>query len=285
MNVIENSYIDIYLNEFEIIRELDSPIGVKIMEDNDEMIIKQNLIQFPKIQVTRDSPAEKAGLRNDQRLIAVNGKFVNKGLNKISHIIEAIYNDYFKGPSLKIIVIEPENWNHILKNSSLIESKVANIPSALDISNQDSILSSLWYDQNIIQEQLVMNHLMNTIETLELKYYTIHKHNEFAISGIVFNTEEITSYEPGQRLVFPLFEVVPESPAEFCGLISGQRVVAVNDTFINKELKSLDDVAYAVEESYETRGLVELKVIDQSTWHHFMDNPQLAVDLTTKSLI
>ena len=83
-----------------------------------------------------------------------------------------------------------------------------------------------------------------------LRTYSLYKSEQFFGYGIAFHTEDIAISEPYHKLVYPLIEIEPQSPAEEAGMRNGQRVVAVNGEFVNKEFKTLEDVVQAIEDSY-----------------------------------
>ena len=122
---------------------------------------------------------------------------------------------------------------------------------------------------------------MNTNEELlgRLKTYDVYKRDNFFGYGIAFHTESTPPSKPSHKLVYPFIEVEPDTPAEEAGLKYGQRVVAVNGAFVNRELKSLDDVVQAIEDSYYSRSFTTITVLDPVMWQDFMSNPNLAADL------
>lgn len=66
---------------------------------------------------------------------------------------------------------------------------------------------------------------------------------------------------------------------------NGQRVVAVNGSFVNREFKVLEDVVEAIEDSYYSRNFTDITVIDPELWHEFMDNPSYAANLARYNLV
>ena len=122
---------------------------------------------------------------------------------------------------------------------------------------------------------------MNTNEELlgRLRTYDVYRRDNFFGYGIAFHTESTPPSKPSHKLVYPFIEVEPDTPAEEAGLKYGQRVVAVNGAFVNRELKSLDDVVQAIEDSYYNRSFTTITVLDPVMWQDFMANPNKAADL------
>ena len=66
-----------------------------------------------------NSPADKAGLKNGQRLVAVNGFYVNKETDKVKGILEKISEAYSKGNYVKVLLFDSENWFKLKNNSNM----------------------------------------------------------------------------------------------------------------------------------------------------------------------
>ena len=192
----------------------------------------------------------------------------------------------------KVDIHIPSLYDGIQDKIKNDDSKLAKPISDLGHSNIKKIFEeALSYDpvredlmKKFVRQQLVMSHLMNAIDNPDLpsKQLKINKQMGFVGFGIAFHTEELTPFEPEHKLVFPLIEVEPDSPADACGLSNGQRVIAVNDLFINKDLKTLDEVLNVVDDSFYTREYTEVKIIESALWDQCMENPQLAEDLIPK---
>jgi len=90
---------------------------------------------------------------------------------------------------------------------------------------------------------------------------------------------------PSHKLVYPLVEIEANSPAEEAGMRNGQRVVAVNGGFVNKDFKILEDVVAAIEDSYYTRNFTDITVIDPELWHDCMENPSYAAELARYTIV
>jgi hypothetical protein len=113
----------------------------------------------------------------------------------------------------------------------------------------------------------------------ELRTFSLYKKDGYTGYGIAFHTESIQPTKPNHKLVYPLIEIEPNSPADDAGMKNGQRVVAVNGEFINSELFCLDDVVESIENSYFRRNFTDITVLDAKEWSDFMENPQLAIKL------
>lgn len=113
----------------------------------------------------------------------------------------------------------------------------------------------------------------------KLRTYSLYKSQHYFGYGIAFHTESIPATLPSHKLVYPLVEIEPSSPADESGMRNGQRVVAVNGGFVNKEFRTLEDVVQAIEDSYYTRNFTDITVIDPELWHDCMENPNLAAEL------
>ena len=113
----------------------------------------------------------------------------------------------------------------------------------------------------------------------KLRTYSLYKSKDFFGFGIAFHTESIHPTKSKHKLVYPLIEVDDKSPADTAGMLNGQRLVAVNGEFVNKDLDRLGDVIKSIEDSYYSRNFTEITVLDPMIWDEFMENPQLAEKL------
>ena len=128
-----------------------------------------------------------------------------------------------------------------------------------------------------------MNSLVTAMENPQLneslRTFSLYKSEHFFGYGIAFHTEDIAISEPYHKLVYPLIEIENQSPADDAGMKNGQRVVAVNGEFVNKEFKTLEDVVQAIEDSYYSRNFTEITVLEPNFWDEFMENPGVAAEL------
>lgn len=115
----------------------------------------------------------------------------------------------------------------------------------------------------------------------QLRTYSLYKSEQFFGYGIAFHTEDIAISEAYHKLVYPLIEIEPQSPAEEAGMRNGQRVVAVNGEFVNKHFKTLEDVVQAIEDSYYSRNFTEITVLEPQFWEEFMESPEVAAQLAS----
>ena len=130
-----------------------------------------------------------------------------------------------------------------------------------------------------------MSHLVNAVENPKMKKeilaYKLYKDAIYFGYGIAFHTEEISISKSEHKLVYPLIEIEENSPAAKYGMKDYQRVVAVNGEYVNKELRSLEDVVTSIEDSYYTRDFTEILVIGSHMWDTLMKNPGIAAKLAS----
>jgi hypothetical protein len=117
----------------------------------------------------------------------------------------------------------------------------------------------------------------------QLRTYSLYKSEHFFGYGIAFHTESIQPTLVEHKLVYPLIEIEPNSPASDSGMKYGQRVVAVNGQFVNEaHFRTLEDVVQAIEDSYYSRNFTDITVLDEKLWTEFMENPHLAAQLASQ---
>ena len=124
-------------------------------------------------------------------------------------------------------------------------------------------------------------HLQSLLK--QLRTCSLYKREHFFGYGIAFHTESIQPTLDEHKLVYPLVEIEPNSPASDSGMKFGQRVVAVNGKFVNEEnFRTLEDVVQAIEDSYYSRNFTDITVLDEQLWIEFMENPHLAAQLAAQ---
>ncbi len=132
----------------------------------------------------------------------------------------------------------------------------------------------------IIRQEEVMNFLLVAIENNQLnenlRTYSLYNNEPYFCFGITFQTENNAISDPFYKLPYPLLEIERQSPANEAGMRNGQRLVAVNGLFLNKDLKTLNDVVLTIEESYLNRKMVVLTVLESDFWDNLMKNSNLA---------
>ena len=115
-----------------------------------------------------------------------------------------------------------------------------------------------------------------------LKTYRFRKSREFHGLRIVFHSEVIKQSLPEHRLVYPVIEVEPYSPAAAKGMENGQRLVAVNEKFVNRTLSTIEEIIAEIELSYNSNQITCLTVINREVWVQCMENPHVAANLVRK---
>jgi hypothetical protein len=136
-----------------------------------------------------------------------------------------------------------------------------------------------------------MNYLILAIHSSEfiqlIKTYRLENFNKVVNEnsgyGITFLTEPIQPYLPEHKLVYPFLEVDKDSVAYKAGIKYGQRLIAVNDYFINKDLNRMSELVAYVEFSYKFNECTEFKVIDPDVWFRLMNNPSYLIQFIDKN--
>ncbi|RMZ94649.1 Na(+) H(+) exchange regulatory cofactor NHE-RF3, partial [Brachionus plicatilis] len=68
-------------------------------------------------------------------------------------------------------------------------------------------------------------------------------------------------------------EIEPDSPSVDAGLETNQRVVAVNNKYVNEKFYTLDDVAQEIEESYYDKHYTDITVMSADLWSKLINSP------------
>lgn len=201
--------------------------------------------------------AEKAGLRKGDKILAVNGVSV-----------EHIAPDEL----LKRLNTDPQKIELLVDNSE--SSKT----SGTKAFSERPLIPLV--DDEFAKQQSAMRLLLSAIDAnsalrSQLKRYSVQKQEPFIGFGMSLVEEHTRPYLPAHKLVYPAIEVEEGSPAASAGMQSGQRVVAINGLFINRELPNIDSVAGAIDESYFNNSVTVFTVIDPVFWADLVANAKL----------
>jgi hypothetical protein len=90
--------------------------------DDDDDDDESYQVYYPILEIENSSPALTAGLTTDQRLIAVDGKYINTDLKTIENLAQCIDECYYMKGYADLLVIEPEDWEKIKDNNDLLVS-------------------------------------------------------------------------------------------------------------------------------------------------------------------
>lgn len=122
-----------------------------------------------------------------------------------------------------------------------------------------------------------MNQLVDCIKhpimQKNLETHRIYNRDSFFGYGMSFHQEPISPSLPNHKLVYPRIEIEPDSPSVDAGLETNQRVVAVNNKYVNEHFHSLDDVAQEIEESYYDKHFTDITVMSADLWSKIISNP------------
>jgi hypothetical protein len=133
------------------------------------------------------------------------------------------------------------------------------------------------------RQQTIMSRLVAAFEQGNSSYlhtYKLHKSTGYMGYGLSIYTEDVQPSLPEHYLVYPFLEVKTGSPATRAGMRNGQRLVAVDGLFVNKDLTSVNDIVRVIEDGYLTRECSQLTVISLDLWLQCMEKPGLASELT-----
>lgn len=95
-------------------------LGINIQEQ--ETILKRpsDLLVYPTIKIDDRSPAAKAGMQNNQRIVAVDGKYLNKELGTLHDVYETLNESYLSKDCIEIIVISSQLWESFIENPKIL---------------------------------------------------------------------------------------------------------------------------------------------------------------------
>jgi hypothetical protein len=112
------------------------------------------------------------------------------------------------------------------------------------------------------------------------KVYRVDRNPEYFGFGIILHTDRESKQPSGSgqmsKMFYPSLEIVPDSPADVSALKNGQRLVAVNGKYINKDFNTIDELAKAIDDSYYQKGSIDFTVVGPDEWNRIKnDQPVL----------
>lgn len=111
--------VENYLKSYKVIKNINHfGFGVKIHARRDG---NTNLL-IPKLVIESKSPAELTGMKNDQCLVAVNNKYLNKDLKDVKQLVEEIDECYYQDGKIEFLVLDNENWEEIQGNRNFVKN-------------------------------------------------------------------------------------------------------------------------------------------------------------------
>ena len=96
--------------------------------ENDE----ENETFFPLVEIEKGSPAQMAGLKSNQRIIAVDGYYINSDLKTVEELAQLIDRCYYENLSSEVVLIDSEIWDRIKDNDELMLSLFEILESSLN---------------------------------------------------------------------------------------------------------------------------------------------------------
>ena len=76
----------------------------------------EHKLVYPFIEIEPNSPAADVDMKNGQRVVAVNGEFVNRSFLTIEDIVAAIEDSYNTRDFTDLTVLDPEIWLQCMEN-------------------------------------------------------------------------------------------------------------------------------------------------------------------------
>ena len=85
----------------------------------------EHKLVYPLIEIEANSPADQAGMKNYQRVVAVNGEFVNKDFRTLEDLVQSIEESYYSRDYTEVTVLDSNLWEDFMENPELA-AKLAN---------------------------------------------------------------------------------------------------------------------------------------------------------------
>jgi hypothetical protein len=109
----------------------------------------------------------------------------------------------------------------------------------------------------------------------KLKTYIVRKSPNFFGFGIILHAGTVDENE----VYFPFIEIEDNSPAMTAGLQNKQRLIAVDNQYINTDLKTVEDLASLIDECFYTKDTAKVIVLEPEDWDLISENNDLMISL------
>ena len=109
----------------------------------------------------------------------------------------------------------------------------------------------------------------------KLKTYIVRKNPNYFGYGIILHAETVDENE----IYFPFIEIEDYSPAMTAGLQNKQRLIAVDNQYINTDLKTVESLASLIDECFYTKDRAEVIVLESEDWDLISENNDLMLSL------
>jgi len=126
VNAIENPEFNKQVHTYNLYKEQDFfGYGIGFHSEDISTSKPEHRLVYPLIEIEDNSPAAKAGMKNYQRVVAVNGEFVNKDFKTLVDVVNSIEDSYYSREFTEISVIDSQLWETLMENPE-IAVKLAN---------------------------------------------------------------------------------------------------------------------------------------------------------------
>lgn len=133
-------------------------------EKDGNAIDDDNILFYPSIEIEDKSPAYFAGLKNDQRLIAIDNKYIKKHISSIQALVQGIDESYYQRGLIEFSVIDPEIWN-IIKNKLHLLNFLYNHQKQDDVKKENDEQPKP--DEEYSMDTEILSQKLNAVEDLE----------------------------------------------------------------------------------------------------------------------
>jgi len=146
VTAMENPQLNESLRTFSLYKS-EHFFGYGIAFHTEDIAISEpyHKLVYPLIEIENQSPADEAGMKNGQRVVAVNGEFVNKAFKTLEEVVQAIEDSYYSRNFTEITVLEPNYWDEFMENPS-VAAELANfsfLGSVIDRQTSDRSIPRL----------------------------------------------------------------------------------------------------------------------------------------------
>lgn len=191
--------------------------GIAFHTEHIPATLPTHKLVYPLVEIESGSPSDEAGMRNGQRVVGVNGKFVNKEIMTLEDVVQDIEDSYYSRSFTEITVIQPEFWSECMENPRVAQEftfKKELVQDKSNIANQ------------IIDSVVVTKPVVEAFDRSTPRF--IHLERQFR--GEQYGFDFKTIKQEGRHVAN---NVRPDFPADKAGLRNEDIIIEVNGEIIH----------------------------------------------------
>ncbi len=117
VHALDNPEMNKEIHTYNLYKDQDFfGYGIAFHTEDISISKPEHKLVYPLIEIEDNSPAAKSGMKNYQRVVAVNGDYVNKEFRSLEDVVQSIEDSYYTRDFTEISVIDSQLWETLMEN-------------------------------------------------------------------------------------------------------------------------------------------------------------------------